>query len=67
MTQDSWQILFQLLEVSQQGTQALQLPGESVKCMQPAPGQGFRKRLALQIQFSLYILISLEQMLSASN
>lgn len=34
MTQDSWQILFQLLEVSQQGTQALQLPGESVKCMQ---------------------------------
>lgn len=34
MTQDSWRILFQLLEVSQKGTQAPQLPGESVKCMQ---------------------------------
>lgn len=34
MTQDSWQILFQLLEGSQTSSKALQLPGESVKCMQ---------------------------------
>lgn len=29
MTQDSWQILFQLLESSQKSSKALQLPRES--------------------------------------